>query len=146
MNDTLTTMARCLANTRSGVPCKNPAKTNGDGHCAVHCRTTIQVSSDIQDLVQQLVTRFRVLHPTLGWVHLVSCIAQAWQATKPTSTKPLTRYQLYVQENMSEIARMYPKMSPKERMKLIANMWQELKHVPVPPGPVRLGRKRATKA
>jgi hypothetical protein len=139
-------MARCLANTRSGAPCKNPAKTNGDGHCAVHCRVCAQVSSDIQDLVKQLVARFRELHPTLGWVQLVSCIAQAWQETKPKSTKPLTRYQLYVQENMPEITRMYPKMSPKERMRLIAKMWQKLKQVPTPAtAPVRLGRKRTTR-
>ena len=146
MNDTFATMARCLANTRSGAPCKNPAKPNGDGHCAVHCRVCAPVSADIIALVKALVTRFRALHPTLGWVQLVSCVAQAWQATKPTSTKPLTRYQLYVQENMPEIARMYPKMSSVERMRLIAKMWQELKQMPTPTtAPVRLGRKRTSR-
>jgi hypothetical protein len=145
-------MARCLANTRSGAPCKNPAKTNGDGHCAVHGRVCAPVSADIIELVKQLVTRFRALHPTLGWVQLVSCVAQAWKDTTPKATKPLTRYQLYVQANMPEIARMYPKMPPKERMRLIAKMWQELHQVPtvpvpvvpVVPVPVRLSRKRST--
>ena len=148
-------MVLCSAITRSGTRCKKHARPNG--FCGLHAPvdpvpvpvTPLVVAPEIKDLVTQLITRFREVHPKAGWRKLLACVAEAWTKSKPKSTRPMTRYQSFVQENMPELVRMYPGRPQVDRMRLVAQMWRQLKMVPVPDlvavhAPNR-GRKRVSR-